>query len=193
MTAVWTEATRQTFWRRFPDSRTPMLVSGDEGVYRAANDAACRLLGRSPQDIVGQEVGFLAAPDERRRLPALVAEFRQTGYLFFLGQIVRPDGEPVEIEGTAARDAPEARHHLTLLWPREDRATECLLSRREHEITALLASGLTGAQIAEQLGLSPDTVRTHVRNAMERSGAATRAHLVALAVGSGMVPRPKRT
>ena len=46
----------------------------------------------------------------------------------------------------------------------------------------LLADGMSGAQIAERLFLSPETVRTHVRNAMGRTGAKTRAHLAALVV-----------
>jgi putative two-component system response regulator len=55
------------------------------------------------------------------------------------------------------------------------------LTAREREIAILLSTGLTGEQIAERLFLSPETVRTHVRNAMGRAGAKTRAHLAALA------------
>jgi putative two-component system response regulator len=58
------------------------------------------------------------------------------------------------------------------------------LTAREREIAILLSNGLTGEQIAELLFLSPETVRTHVRNAMGRAGAKTRAHLAALAVSS---------
>jgi putative two-component system response regulator len=61
--------------------------------------------------------------------------------------------------------------------PRPTRA----LSPREREIVTLLASGLTGEQIARHLFLSPATVKTHVRNAMTRLGAKTRPHLVMLA------------
>ena len=44
------------------------------------------------------------------------------------------------------------------------------LSNREREVFELLADGLSGAQIAEQLVLSPETVRTHIRNAMAKLG-----------------------
>ena len=54
------------------------------------------------------------------------------------------------------------------------------LSPRERQILSLLADGLTGQTIAEQLFLSPETVRTHVRSAMSKLGAATRAQLVAI-------------
>jgi DNA-binding NarL/FixJ family response regulator len=61
------------------------------------------------------------------------------------------------------------------------------LTAREREIATLLSKGLTGEQIAKLLFLSPETVRTHVRNAMGRTGAKTRAHLAALVAS---VPRP---
>ncbi|HEX6456812.1 MAG TPA: response regulator transcription factor [Solirubrobacterales bacterium] len=56
------------------------------------------------------------------------------------------------------------------------------LSGREGEILALLADGLTGEQIAKRLVLSPETVRTHVRNAMEKLGAPTRTAAVVKAI-----------
>ena len=58
------------------------------------------------------------------------------------------------------------------------------LTPREREIAALLARGLGGEEIAAQLFLSPYTVRTHIRNAMSRAGAKTRAHLIALALAT---------
>lgn len=56
------------------------------------------------------------------------------------------------------------------------------LTRREREILGALAEGMSGAQIAEKLVLSPETVRTHVRNAMAKLGATTRSQAVALAL-----------
>lgn len=56
------------------------------------------------------------------------------------------------------------------------------LSPREREILGLLADGLTGAEIARQLFLSSETVRTHVRNATQKLGARTRTQAVAIAV-----------
>jgi DNA-binding NarL/FixJ family response regulator len=61
------------------------------------------------------------------------------------------------------------------------------LSPREREIMGLLSRGLSGEEAAKQLFLSPETVRTHVRNAMSKLGAATRAHAVALALQRGEI------
>ena len=59
------------------------------------------------------------------------------------------------------------------------------LSPREREIVQLVAAGETGPEIAEHLHISDATVRTHVRNAMAKLGARSRAHLVAKALGEG--------
>jgi DNA-binding CsgD family transcriptional regulator len=55
---------------------------------------------------------------------------------------------------------------------------------REREVMELLADGLSGAEIASQLVLSPETVRTHIRNAMSKLGASTRSQAVAIALGN---------
>ena len=53
---------------------------------------------------------------------------------------------------------------------------------REREILDCLAQGMTGEDAARRLYLSPETVRTHLRNAMRKLDANTRVHAVALAV-----------
>jgi DNA-binding NarL/FixJ family response regulator len=68
----------------------------------------------------------------------------------------------------------------TLLAPSTSSAR--VLTDREREVLALLATGMTGEQAAEALFLSPETIRTHVRNAMRKLGAKTRVHAVALAL-----------
>jgi DNA-binding NarL/FixJ family response regulator len=64
------------------------------------------------------------------------------------------------------------------------------LSGREAEILGMLAAGLTGEQIAKRLVLSPETVRTHIRNAMEKLDAPTRTAAVVKAIDLGEVQRP---
>ena len=45
----------------------------------------------------------------------------------------------------------------------------------------------TGERIAETLYLSPETVQKHVHNAKRKLGAATRAHMIALAIKHGVI------
>ncbi|MFC7257998.1 response regulator [Streptomyces lutosisoli] len=71
-----------------------------------------------------------------------------------------------------------------------DRATapglECL-TRREREVTALAARGLTNEEIAAHMVISPFTAKTHISRAMTKLGARDRAQLVVFAYESGLV------
>lgn len=69
-------------------------------------------------------------------------------------------------------------------------ARQPALSKREREILDLLACGLTGEQVAEQLVLSAETVKTHVRNAMGKLEATTRVHAIALGLATGQIAAP---
>lgn len=52
-----------------------------------------------------------------------------------------------------------------------------LLSPREREVTGLICLGLTNAEIALQLVISPQTVKAHVRNILWKFEARTKAEL----------------
>jgi DNA-binding NarL/FixJ family response regulator len=51
----------------------------------------------------------------------------------------------------------------------------------------LVAAGGQSGDMAEHLFVSPATIKTHVRNAMAKLGARTRAHAVAIALVTGQV------
>ena len=61
------------------------------------------------------------------------------------------------------------------------------LSERELEVTAAVARGLTNKTIASILGLSVETVKTHVVNAMGKLGARDRTQLAVLALLYGLI------
>jgi DNA-binding CsgD family transcriptional regulator len=61
------------------------------------------------------------------------------------------------------------------------------LSRREGEILALLADGLVNKQIAARLGISTNTVKTHLELLFEKLGVTTRAEAVAIGVKRGFL------
>ena len=54
-----------------------------------------------------------------------------------------------------------------------------MLTRREHEVVLLVAEGLTNAQIAERLWISPGTVRRHLENVFAKLDVHTRTAAVA--------------
>ncbi|WP_329450625.1 response regulator transcription factor [Streptomyces sp. NBC_01724] len=61
------------------------------------------------------------------------------------------------------------------------------LTRREREVSALAARGLTNEEIAAHMVISPFTAKTHISRAMTKLGARDRAQLVVFAYESGLV------
>jgi DNA-binding CsgD family transcriptional regulator len=61
------------------------------------------------------------------------------------------------------------------------------LSGKERSVLAELARGNTTEEIGLLLGVSPHTVRTHVKNLMRKLGARTRAHAVAIALSESAI------
>ncbi|PWG12908.1 DNA-binding response regulator [Streptomyces sp. V2] len=109
------------------------------------------------------------------------------------------DGEPADflraIDVIARGDAllaPSATRTLIgefLSRPPDRAATPGLdhLTRREREVTALAAHGLTNDEIAAHMVISPLTAKTHISRAMTKLGARDRAQLVVFAYESGLV------
>lgn len=61
------------------------------------------------------------------------------------------------------------------------------LTPREHEVLTYLARGKSGDVIAEELSITPLTVRTHIRNLMSKLGVHSRLEAVSYAVNNGLV------
>jgi DNA-binding NarL/FixJ family response regulator len=66
------------------------------------------------------------------------------------------------------------------------------LTPREREVLALVGQGLSNAEIAETLVLSPLTAKTHVARLFMKLGARDRAQLVVLAYETGLVVPGRR-
>ena len=64
------------------------------------------------------------------------------------------------------------------------------LTPRELEILALLARGRSGAAIAAELNIAPLTVRTHIRNLIDKLGVHSRLEAVAWALRHGLIDPP---
>jgi DNA-binding CsgD family transcriptional regulator len=69
--------------------------------------------------------------------------------------------------------------------PEPSPADDVLLTPRERRVLVLVAGGKTSRDIAEELGIRPRTVRTHVEHVLRKLGVHTRAEAVARAFELG--------
>ena len=68
------------------------------------------------------------------------------------------------------------------MWP----GSKLGLSRRESEVLALLARGLSNRLIAAELVLGEETIKTHMRSIYRKLGVSDRAQAVATALRQGI-------
>jgi len=88
---------------------------------------------------------------------------------------------------SVSRTAERAPHAWADNGVRRFRTRASRLSGKEQAVLAALAKGQTTEEIGERLLVSPHTVRTHIKNAMRKLEARTRAHAVAIAMADGAI------
>ena len=93
------------------------------------------------------------------------------------------DGEPSFFEIDVFDDHPA----IGDFTPYDGEDEVCPYTRREREIVKLLSCGLSTEEIAEQLIISSQTVLTHRKNLLRKTGARNTAELVAESVRKGFV------
>jgi PAS domain S-box-containing protein len=179
-----------------------VIATDADGVVTTWNARAEALYGWSRDEAVGRHVSDLTVPDEDRRTAEQIMDAIQRGQswegtfrvrrkdgssvtAFVKDSPIMDDGHLIGIVGVSIEIGDpalaDAVRSLVGNGTRPQRRTRAL-SPREREVLALLARGLTGEQIAERLVLSPETVRTHIRNAREKLGASTRVEAVTMAL-----------
>lgn len=153
---------------------------------------ATRLIGRD-EDLAGVKVLVLTTFE----VDEFVVEALRAGASGFLGKGVEPAQLLDAVRLVAADEAllsPTATKRLIARFLAQpspgalsDPGRLATLTPREREVMTLVASGLSNAEIAERLFVTPVTVKTHANRAMAKLGARDRAQLVVIAYESGLV------
>lgn len=182
-----------------------VIATDADGIVRTWNARAERLYGWSREEALGRHVAELTVPPESHATADQIMEALRSGRAwqgafrlrrkdgstftaFVKDSPIIEDGELVGIVGASIElgdpELVNAVRAVVDTSPNNNHngRRQRNLSPREREILGLLARGLTGEQIAERLVLSPETIRTHVRNAREKLGASTRVEAVTMAL-----------
>ena len=188
--------TSQAFREVFNTSTNAMLLADDERWYVDANDAACRLLGASREDLLQLRIDDLTAYELRSQLDGAWQAFLKAGHETGHYELLTPAGDRLKVAFSATANVQPGRHLVIFITPlatgspsRSEGAPifKAPPTAREKEILRLLALGRTGEEIASQLSISPETVRNHIRNVREKLGAKTRAQAIAIALSQGLI------
>jgi PAS domain S-box-containing protein len=181
------------FWLIFERSSNAIVLFDDERRYVDVNPSAVGLLGRTMEELLGTSSFENIRPAERSIAARQWQAFLKSGEYSGTRALVTPDGSEVEID-YAARLAVIGERRLAIFvsltnthlpaGAASGRAPAGSLTTRERDVITLIAMGRETNEIAEQLHISSETVRTHVRNAMSKLGARTRAQLVAIALST---------
>jgi PAS domain S-box-containing protein len=182
------------FWFVFNESTNPMCLIDSNRRVVELNEPTLALLQRNRMEVVGSPADdFLAPsdrPDSQRRWHRILQ--LDTGEFHGIGTILRADGEEVALEFAARMIRLTGRRLAVYVLVSRGRVpskgvgegtSKSELTERERQVVTAIAMGDTTPDIAKELHISPETVRTHVRNAMEKTNTRTRAHLVARVMG----------
>jgi PAS domain S-box-containing protein len=181
--------------RVFEHSLNPTLMIDDDRRYVDANDAACSFLGLPRERVIGRRLDDFLVPDVRARVDETWPEFLSTGRHAGFFDMQMPDGSVRKTMYSSIANVTPGRH-LTVYLLEEGQgngqangpaARRSALSPRQREVLEMVAEGKTSTDIAERLVVSPETVRTHLRNARLKLGASTKAQAVALAMVRGEI------
>jgi len=144
-----------------------------------------RLLVRGPVVLAPVAVGLVAYEGVRWAFPA-EGVWPSLGPLIALVFFVLVSAELFRILGSPGTPEPAPTSALEPTERARKIAARCVanpLTRRELEILGLLLEGWRNQDIADRLGLSPNTVKNHVYSVYQKTGAANRVELSGLSDG----------
>lgn len=144
--------------------------------------AAKEVLGKHPN----ANIVFLSQFDQ----DTLIKEAYRLGGRAFLTKGCSPEQLAIAIKAACKGESyflPEVAGRLVQLAIQGDTSPQSRLDAREMEAFTLMAQGLTNAEIADRLGLSPKTISNTSQTVKEKLGIHRAADITRLAVKHGLI------
>jgi PAS domain S-box-containing protein len=165
----------------------PSYLIEANGIIRWVNPAARRIVG----DVAGRQFTSVVAPENTRRARELFARkiIGGTSATDAGVAIIDRQGSRLGVEITSV-PVFDGEHVVGVFGQVSDVVEEphahpdLALTPRQAEVLELLERGRSTKQIAEELQLSTETVRNHVRHVLRAVGAHSRLEAIAIANGS---------
>ena len=161
----------------------PSYAYDKHGIIRWVNRAGHRLMG----DIRGRQITSVVAPEETRRAREAYAK-HMVGHEDVEGTavVIDKEGERVSVEISAVCLYDGHRvigvfGQMTDVEEEPDTPFHPHLTPRQAEVLRLLEHGRSTEQIANELHLSLETVRNHIRGILRALGVHSRLEAVAVA------------
>jgi PAS domain S-box-containing protein len=165
------------------DVNVPSYVIDTSGVIRWINPAALQIVG----DVRGRQFTSVCAPEDRRRARELFARKVAGTASVTNAEVVLFDGHGDRVSVEVSSVPLQRGGHVVGVFGQlrneveEARPAHPALTPRQAEVLRLLEHGRSTRQIAEELHLSVETVRNHVRAILRALGVHSRIEAVALA------------
>jgi DNA-binding CsgD family transcriptional regulator len=183
--------------RAVDQSRVPMVIVDNDRRYLEVNPSAQLFWRLSRAEMRKMRLDDLTLPDRMDTLRMGWKHLMEAGWVVGTGQITTPDGARFETAYWGMANVLPGEHVVAFALFRlegessgpDDAAPvgSVLLTPRELELLQLAADGLSGPKIAEELVLSPATVRTHFANMYEKLDVGDRAGAVAKGMRLGLI------
>lgn len=185
------------FWLVFEQSANPISLLDSERRFVEVNAPVVEWLRTTRGHLIGRPITDVIVPGERADSWAAWREFLRRGEYSGERTFIRGDGTHLRTD-FAARMATVGGRRLAVYvtsqafeagrFTRPGEPDAQALTPREREIVTLIAFGHDTTGIADELSISQETVRTHVRNAMRKLDVHTRAQLVAVCLSHESAP-----
>jgi len=163
----------------------PSYVIDTTGVIRWVNDAGVEFVG----DVRGRQFTSLVTPEETRHVREMFAK-KIAGHVTvtdFDSVLETPNGENLRIQVSSvplkSGDRVVGVFGQVARIEEPEPHPELRLTPRQAEVLRLLERGRSTEEIAEELHLSRETVRNHVRGILRSLGVRSRLEAVAMAHG----------